>query len=524
MVEATANGVEQKLVDALSFRLSPGASYVVNRRSCTFHPQGSNIYESTSGTRLIRIALTGDDWLDPSTLRVSFDVNNKDGTVGKELRVLGGPHTFFQRGRLMCQGVTIEDYDHFGRVSEMLQMLKSKHSRDNDVAEGFGRLWSEHRFHDVSIKPQTWAAGGNENTGLTAGAYTAAVDATPAIRGDIISEPNLNGWRTKRDLRASTFKGIPPSQIQKVLFKPAFGMFSQEKFLPLRYCPLVLELELVSNPLDPIYSTFQRPTEVALDLPNDPNAANVYTKAPIDITADNTSISWSIQNVEVKCDLVTLDNALDNSYADHLLSGKSLPINYQTFSSQMQTILNMQKPNVNVTRALTRLKTVFVTLDKTIESFERPGAKPWNTFWSPMSLDNSVFSPTIDTHTFAHNAAGEFTFGLQLGSKKYPEYDIQAHSEAMYQLKKALGIQSSDVHSFDINARQYRDQRCILAIDMEKVLGASYTGTNTRAGDLLSVKYEYKTADNARFGDRMQIVLHSDQIMEIRDGGVQIFD
>ena len=56
MVEAVANGVEDKLVDGLSFRLSPGASYVTNRRSVTFHPQGSNIYSPTSGTRLIKIS------------------------------------------------------------------------------------------------------------------------------------------------------------------------------------------------------------------------------------------------------------------------------------------------------------------------------------------------------------------------------------------------------------------------------------------------------------------------------------
>ena len=43
MVEAIANGIEDKLIDGLSFRLDPGASYVTDRRSITFHPQGSNI-------------------------------------------------------------------------------------------------------------------------------------------------------------------------------------------------------------------------------------------------------------------------------------------------------------------------------------------------------------------------------------------------------------------------------------------------------------------------------------------------
>ena len=43
MVEAIANGIEDKLIDGLSFKMNPGASYIVDRRSVTFHPQGSNI-------------------------------------------------------------------------------------------------------------------------------------------------------------------------------------------------------------------------------------------------------------------------------------------------------------------------------------------------------------------------------------------------------------------------------------------------------------------------------------------------
>ena len=78
MVEAIANGIEDKLVDGLSFKLNPGASYVVDRRSVTYHPQGSNIYKPSAGTKLIRIVLTGDNWLDPSTFRVMFDVNNDE--------------------------------------------------------------------------------------------------------------------------------------------------------------------------------------------------------------------------------------------------------------------------------------------------------------------------------------------------------------------------------------------------------------------------------------------------------------
>jgi hypothetical protein len=99
MVDAIANGIEDKLIDGLSFKMNPGASYIVDRRSVTYHPQGSNIYKTASGTKLIRILLTGDNWLDTSTFRIMFDVRNNAGAALK-LYVLGGPHCLFRRMRI----------------------------------------------------------------------------------------------------------------------------------------------------------------------------------------------------------------------------------------------------------------------------------------------------------------------------------------------------------------------------------------------------------------------------------------
>ncbi len=121
--------------------------------------------------------------------------------------------------------------------------------------------------------------------------------------------------------------------------------------------PLTIEIELVNDMTEPILSTFT-------------------DTVGSDISAANTSVSWSIENVEVKVDLITLDNGLDNTHAQHLSSGKSLPINYNTFVSQMQTISKEAKPSVNDARALTRLKSVFVTLDKNLtddKKANRPG-------------------------------------------------------------------------------------------------------------------------------------------------------
>ena len=92
-LEATTNAIEDHLIDSLSFRLQPGASYVTNRRSVSFFPQGSNIYKPLQGTKVIKINLTGEGWLDPSTVQLQFKLVNGQNLP---LWLLGGPHTFFK--------------------------------------------------------------------------------------------------------------------------------------------------------------------------------------------------------------------------------------------------------------------------------------------------------------------------------------------------------------------------------------------------------------------------------------------
>ena len=82
-----------------------------------------------------------------------------------------------------------------------------------------------------------------------------------------------------------------------------------------------------------------------------------------------------ISQVQLKCDLVTLDNGLENEYSKHLLTGKSLPINYDTYISQMQTISDYTY-SCNITRSLTRLKSVFVNLDGEGIGEAVPGSLP----------------------------------------------------------------------------------------------------------------------------------------------------
>ena len=89
-----------------------------------------------------------------------------------------------------------------------------------------------------------------------------------------------------------------------------------------------------------------------------------------------------------------------------------------------------------------------------------------------------------------------------------------------------MGIHQSPFHSLDITGPQYRSYKFIASIDTEKVLEAGFTGLNTRAGDLMTVKV--KPLDSsvmaANKPTKFFTVLHSDNIMEIRESGITVFD
>ena len=103
-----ANSVEYYLIDGLSFKLSPGASYVTNRRICTWYTSGAQTSVSGQGARVIRLQMNGDGWVDPSTVRLVNTLTNT-ATNNQYLRPVGGPWNMFSRVRCMYQGGICDD-------------------------------------------------------------------------------------------------------------------------------------------------------------------------------------------------------------------------------------------------------------------------------------------------------------------------------------------------------------------------------------------------------------------------------
>ena len=137
-MENITSNAEYLLVDSLSFKLPGSGQHVTDRRSCKFQTDGDNIYSSQNGSRILKFRFNGEGWLDPSTVRVMFEVVNTSGDDAKTLKPIGHCHGFFKRLRLSIREQVIEDIYEWNRVSHMFKLFESPETRFNDMCEGFG--------------------------------------------------------------------------------------------------------------------------------------------------------------------------------------------------------------------------------------------------------------------------------------------------------------------------------------------------------------------------------------------------
>ena len=65
---------EDILIDNLSVKLNKGSSYITDCRTVSFFPTTSTVYKPSSGARVLKCSLNGEDntWLDPQSVRIFF--------------------------------------------------------------------------------------------------------------------------------------------------------------------------------------------------------------------------------------------------------------------------------------------------------------------------------------------------------------------------------------------------------------------------------------------------------------------
>ena len=171
---------------------------------------------------------------------------------------------------MICGGSIIEDIDNYNRVHELFHKLSSTAKRRNDNILGFN-ISSVGRLFDLENYP-----------------------------------PMSNmGYQ---------YDGI--SSTKAVMFTPLSGLCNQDKYLPLRYMGgLTLELELVSDPAECLISdAYTYPETRTIHTDSQGNTTTVTTAAIPVLVASAISTSWYLSDVQIKCDVIQLDNSLNDEY------------------------------------------------------------------------------------------------------------------------------------------------------------------------------------------------------------------
>ncbi len=249
------------------------------------------------------------------------------------------------------------------------------------------------------------------------------------------------------------------------------SFLSQGKAIPLNMVPVVLELEI----------------------------------AGADDAFSGTGNSWYITQPRLVGDVLTLDNALQNSYASHILQGKQLPYMMHGLYSIRATIPpGSTLYSLPIARGFTRLSTCYWSLHD-------GSGKYVNTFNSIVRSDDTT-NNTTDTDQASWN--------ITVGADRYPEFDCSSVQESWYRLSLAQ-LMHTGKDSFSISPFQYRTNKFIGAMNFEKALGqAGHSGVNTRSGSQLTLNFRgLPTSVNT-----IHMVLHYEVAVNVSAAGIEVLD
>jgi len=255
---------------------------------------------------------------------------------------------------------------------------------------------------------------------------------------------------------------------REVIVTLLLSFLSQGKYIPLSMLPLSLEVELDD----------------------------------VDAAFEGTGNLWEITRPRLLADVCDLDQALANSYASHVLSGKSLPIYmHGLYSVKAAVLAGSSLFSLPIARGFTRLSTVYV-------SFWDGATGKWaNNFTHPNAQGLNV--EELDT----------LQWNLTLGSDRWPTFDTTSTQESFYRLRLARQAHvGSD--SLGISSSLYRTSKFIVAQSLEKAPGGSaHTGVNSRSGAQLSLSFKNLGAITT-----VHVVLHYEQILNVSAAGAEVLD
>jgi hypothetical protein len=262
-------------------------------------------------------------------------------------------------------------------------------------------------------------------------------------------------------------EAIPADSERTVVITLMSSFLSQGKMIPLSMVPVIIELEI----------------------------------GEVDDAFAGNGNNWEITRPRLLASVCTLETSLMNSYAQHLLSGKSLPLTMTgMYSVKTSVPAGASLFSFPIARGFTRLSAIYVT-------FHDGAGKFVNRFYSPLEGQANI---TVND---------DLEWGISIGSEKYPVFNIDSHQESFYRLRMTQLIHAGS-DSVSISPVAYRSNKFIGAMSLEKAPGASsHSGVNTRSGSQLTINFR-----NLGNTTTAHCILVFDQVCNISAAGVECLD
>ena len=194
---------------------------------------------------------------------------------------------------------------------------------------------------------------------------------------------------------------------------------------------------------------------------------------------------------------------------------------------------------MNIVKSASKLPNAFITLYRTPRQGSRYGYflpsnythKRWNYFYNPMVNAEINDGPLADTLP-AQEGKGfqdysrNLSWQLQVGNKKWPEFEVQSLSEAFNSFRRTLHYHNYDQNSLNISCKQYRENKFIIAVSFEKMADVNFTSTNTKMGSLITFKIKGTEGTLAETEQIQEVFVHltSETVLEIMESGAVVYD
>ena len=411
-LDSHVNSLSSAVTPALQYKLGEVNDSIQERRQVTFYPAGGNHYSPDSGVRVLRFNLSGEDtFLDPSTAWIHFRLINNSW-------VPGGDNTnnrIWLNAPLFCA-----------------------FRRARCIVSGVNVEDQEYCHRVAAMKMLFSPQGTHANMAIGALSAGTAIDDSVKV-------------------------GFPLSMF--------LGFLSIDKYIPLRFCPLTIEMELVTSVAD-------------IMMPNADVGGGVASQ----------STSWTVLDPTLSCDTCVVDPDLNSSFTKHLLSGKSLQLSFQSWPTSVHQV--QDNWNLTLARAVSRLKACLVTMkyDADKESV--------NMRW-----------PTTN----------ELELQWVVGSKPAPENAIRGDiSRYWKELQTAIGSHANMLHRPQFQLANYTTTEFIAGINFDKIMSttneSNFASISTKAGELLHIR-----SKNSGTIDQVYVTLIHESLLIVEDTGVSLF-